>query len=117
LKLDEKRAKTASGVPTATSGGTAATGAIGGGQGQGGSAVASGAGGAAVDGTDLEKRVTFLYEMLSKLDATCDHVPAIVRRLHSLAKLHEQGFYLFLLSFVTYINVSQNTIIGINQYF
>lgn len=39
----------------------------------------------------MEERINKLYELVLKWDATCSQVPALVKRLQTLAKLHEQG--------------------------
>uniref|UniRef100_A0A914DIQ4 Dynactin subunit 2 n=1 Tax=Acrobeloides nanus TaxID=290746 RepID=A0A914DIQ4_9BILA len=39
----------------------------------------------------FEERVNKLYEMVSKWDTQCSNLPSIVKRMHSLATLHEQA--------------------------
>lgn len=43
----------------------------------------------------FEERVNKLYEMVSKWDTQCSNLPSIVKRMHSLATLHEQGMRIF----------------------
>lgn len=40
---------------------------------------------------DMEEKVNKLYRLVSEWDMTCANVPLIVKRLHSLSKLHEQA--------------------------
>ncbi|KAH7728221.1 DNC-2 protein [Aphelenchoides avenae] len=42
-------------------------------------------------GDVVEERINKLYELVLKWDATCSQVPALVKRLQTLAKLHEQA--------------------------
>jgi len=40
---------------------------------------------------DQEQKVNKLYQLVTEWDVTCTNVPSIVKRLHSLSKLHEQA--------------------------
>lgn len=40
---------------------------------------------------DYEEKINELYKLVTKWDATCVNIPAIVKRLQSLSKLHEQA--------------------------
>jgi len=40
---------------------------------------------------ELEQKINKLYDLVSEWNVTCTNVPAIVKRLHTLSKLHEQA--------------------------
>lgn len=40
---------------------------------------------------EMEQKVNKLYQLITEWDSTCANVPSIVKRLHTLYKLHEQG--------------------------